>query len=93
MTRGGFREGMSEISDHRIVWADFTKDTVLGTDRGDMVRPRGKKLQLSNIRGTKKFNRTLRTQMRIHKILEKSRKLEESIGDKKKHDRYTGKEI
>ena len=80
MTRGGYKEGMSEISDHRMVWADFTKDTVLGIDRGEMVRPRGKKLQLSNTRRTEKFNRTLKTQMRNHKVLEKSRKLEELIG-------------
>ena len=40
MLKGGYEEGMSDISDHRLVWADFAIDTVLGVDRGEMVRPK-----------------------------------------------------
>ena len=37
MVKGGYEEGMSDISDHRLVWADLAIDTVLGVDRGEMV--------------------------------------------------------
>ena len=83
MLKGGYEEGMSEISDHRMVWADLALDTVLGEDRGEMVRPKGKKLQLSNTKRTEKFNKTFRAQMRQHKTLEKATKLDTEIGQNK----------
>ena len=82
MIKGGYDKGMDEISDHRLAWADFTLDTLLGIDRGELVRPRGKKLQITNKARSKRFNKIFRTQMRHHRILHKARKLKQTIGTK-----------
>lgn len=55
--RGGFDMGHREISDHRMLWVDIKLDVILGKDRGDISRPRTKKLQLRNRVVTKRFNR------------------------------------
>ena len=47
MIQGGYEQGMSEISDHRMIWADITWDSALGKDRGEIKRPKGRRLQLT----------------------------------------------
>ena len=91
MVRGGYTGGMSEISDHRMVWADFSMDTVLGIDRGEIVKPKGKKLQLSNRKRTERFNKKFREQVDRHKLITKIRKLESEIGDTKHMSSHHGK--
>ena len=81
ITQGGYDKGKSEISDHRLVWADITMDLLLGVDRGDITRPRAKKLQTSNRAVTAKYNRLFMQQVIQHRILDKARRLEADIGD------------
>ena len=83
MAQGGYEKGMPEISDHRLLWADLTMDSLLGVDRGDISRPRSKKLQTSNRKVTTRFNRLFMQQMNNHALLTKARNLEAEIGDTK----------
>ena len=83
VVRAGYDRGYQEISDHRAIWADFSMDTLLGVDRGDIVRPKAKKLQTSNRVRTERFNRIFMGQMRRHRLLERARELEEDIGESK----------
>ena len=79
--KGGYDGGMDEISDHRILWADFTLDSMLGVQRGDLVKPKAKKLQATSTIRVAKFIRAIMKQMREHKILERARELEADIGE------------
>ena len=81
MISGGYEPGKSEISDHRMIWADITLDSCLGIDRGEIVRPKGRKLQTNNPKKLKRFNREFERQIKIHKLVEKARDLEKDIGD------------
>ena len=81
ITQGGYDKGHPEISDHRMIWADITLDSLLGVDRGDLTRPRGKKLQISNRAVTHRFNRLFVQQITHHKLLQKARELEDEIGN------------
>ena len=75
MIRGGFEEGMDEISDHRALWMDITMDSILGVDRGVFQKPLTRKLQIQNKKVTCKFNRALEHQIRKHNLVEKAEKL------------------
>ena len=83
MVQGGYERGMSEITDHRMVWADITWDSLLGRDRGEIKRPKGRRLQLTSKKRTKKFNTIFRKLIRTHRLIHKARKLEKEIGDNK----------
>ena len=83
IVQGGYDRGRPEISDHRMIWADITLDSLLGVDRGDITKPRAKKLQISNRVVTKRFNQALMKQIANHKLLAKARRLEEEIGETK----------
>lgn len=83
ITQGGYEGGRDELSDHRLLWADFTLDSILGIDRGDIVKPKAKKLQATNRTRVRRFNRALLQQIQQHKLVEKARKLEEDIGTNK----------
>ena len=83
ITQGGYDRGRPDISDHRMIWADITMDSLLGVDRGDIQRPKAKKLQISNRVVTSRFNRLFVQQMVHHNLLAKARKLEADIGDTK----------
>ena len=80
--KGGYDRGRPEISDHRLIWVDITLDNLLGEDRGDISRPRAKRLQLSNRVVTERFNRNIMRQINQHNMLGKARKLEMEIGEK-----------
>ena len=81
IARGGYDGGKEELSDHRMLWADFTMDSLLGIDRGDLVKPKAKKLQATNDKRVRRFNQVLLSQIRMHKLVEKAQKLEEDIGE------------
>ena len=83
VVRGGYDKGRPEISDHRMIWADVTMDSLLGIDRGDISRPRSKKLQISNCTVTARFNRLFMRQISNHRLLDKVRRLEKDIGENK----------
>ena len=43
MVQGGFRGGNPTLSNnHRFAWAEFTYDSILGTDRGEAYTPAAK---------------------------------------------------
>ena len=95
IAQGGYDKGRPEISDHRMLWVDITMDSLLGVDRGDITRPRAKKLQVSNRVVTTRFNRLLMKQMIKHNLVSKARQLEKDIGDAKtmtleQQQRYEG---
>ena len=79
--KGGYDGGMDEISDHRTLWADFTLDSMLGVQRGDLVKPKAKKLQATNPIRVSRFIRVILEQMKEHKILERAIALEADIGE------------
>ena len=79
--RGGYDRGRPEISDHRFLWADITIDSLLGADRGEISRPKAKRLQISNRVVTERFNRNFMRQMDHHDMLGTARKLEKEIGE------------
>ena len=81
MVQGGYERGMSEITDHRMIWADITWDSLLGRDRGEIKRPKGRRLQLTSKKRTKKFNTIFRRLIRQHRLLHKARNLEREIGN------------
>ena len=83
MIRGGYDGGQDEVSDHRLVWVDLEMDSILGTDRGDLVRPKGKKLQTTNVARTTRYNKLLMEQIRNHRLLQKAKQLDEEIGERK----------
>ena len=80
MIKGGYDEGMNEISDHRLVWADFSMDSMLGVNRGKFHKPASRKLQATNKKVTARFNMLLEHQIDEHNILEKAEGLEDEIG-------------
>ena len=59
MIRGGYRGGNAALSDHRFSWAEFTYDTILGTNRGEAYTPAARKLQLEYKKVTKTFIKLL----------------------------------
>ena len=79
--RAGYDRGFKEISDHRAVWADFSMGSLLGVDRGDITKPKAKKLQVTNRVRTLRFNKKFMEQIILHKVLNKARELEEQIGE------------
>ena len=81
MIKGGYDGGMQEISDHRLIWADFTMDSLLGANRGSFHKPKLRKLQSTNKKVTDRFNKVLEQQIKIHKVLAKAEELELDIGD------------
>ena len=82
--KGGWEGGMDEISDHRLLWVDVSMDSLLGIDRGDITRPKAKKLQASNQKRVEKFNRLMLQQVYKHKLLVKARNLEEEVKETKR---------
>ena len=83
VTKGGYDPGMPEISDHRLLWVDISMDSLLGIDRGEISRPKAKRLQLSNRAITERFNKTMLQQMDAHQMLQRAKALEKEIGDSK----------
>ena len=77
MIRGGFDEGMDEISDHRAIWMDITMDTILGVDRGVFQKPITRKLQIRNKNVTRRFNRHLEQYIDKHGLIEKAQTIME----------------
>ena len=73
--RCGFLPGDPKVSDHRMAWAEFTRDSILGEDCGEMFRPATRRLQCKYKKVVKKFNQFLMKQMFNHKLLEKAEKL------------------
>ena len=57
----------------------MSMDSLLGIDRGDLSRPKAKKLQASNQKRVDKFNRLMLQQIEKHKLLTKARELEEEV--------------
>ena len=81
MLKGGYDGGQDSISDHRLIWADITLDSILGANRGEISQPKSKRLQLTNRRSTKRFNRLFRQQIRKHNLGPRARALKNEIGD------------
>ena len=75
MIQGGYDPGMSEISDHRLLWMDITIDSLLGVDRGTFQQPRTRNLQTRNKRVTQRFNTEFETQIANHKLVMKAEEL------------------
>ena len=73
--RCGYLPGDPRVSDHRMVWAEFTKESILGSDCGEMFKPPMRRLQCKYKKVVKKFNQLLMKQMFNHKLLEKAEKL------------------
>ena len=73
--RCGYTAGDPKLSDHRMAWAEFTKDAVLGIDCGDMFKPPTRRLQCKYKKVVKKFNQFLMKQMHTHKLLQKAEAL------------------
>ena len=63
-----------------MVWAEIHMDDILGSNRGEISRPRAKKLQISNRAATTRFNKIFMAQINNHRLLERARELEEEIG-------------
>ena len=82
MIRGGYRGGNPALSDHRFSWAEFTYDTILGTNRGEAYTPAARKLQLEYKKVTKTFIKLLMKQMTEHKLLERAEALWDDVKDK-----------
>ena len=66
MVRGGYIGGNPVLSDHRFAWAEFTYDSILGEDRGEVYSPGARKLQLEYTKVTKSFIKLLMKQMNEH---------------------------
>ena len=45
IVRCGFLPGDPSVSDHRMAWAEFTKESILGEDCGEMFKPPMRRLQ------------------------------------------------
>ena len=56
--------------------------SLLGVDRGDITRPKARKLQVTNRVRTLRFNKKFMEQIHMHKVLINARELEAQIGDK-----------
>ena len=83
LIRGGYEQGFTEISDHRMLWIDVHMDDILGGDRGDITRPRAKKLQITNRAVMTRFNKEFMKQINNHRLLEQATQLEVDIGEAK----------
>ena len=81
MIRGGYDAGQSSLSDHRSIWAEFTMTSMLGEDRGVFEKPKTRKLQIKNKRVTKRFNKTLESQLESHDMVARAERLWDSIGE------------
>ena len=79
MTRGGCKGGEPILSDHRVVWADITMDSILGTERGLRETPQRRRMKTTHKKALKKFNSILQKQIKNHKLVEKARALWKDI--------------
>ena len=68
MEQGGVEEGTSIISDHRLIWADITLDSILGEGRGKKQSMRGRRMKTTNKRAMKQFNFILQKEIKRHNL-------------------------
>ena len=68
MEKGGVEEGTRIISDHRLIWADITLDSILGEDRGTKQAMRGRRMKTTNKRAMKQFNSILQKEIKQHNL-------------------------
>lgn len=73
--RCGMCSGDPALSDHRLMWIEITKDSMIGADCGDMFKPDTRRLQCKYKKVVKKFNQFLVKQMHNHKLLIKAERL------------------
>ena len=76
--RCGMSAGDPAVSDHRLMWIEATKDSLIGKDCGQMFKPDTRRLQAKYKKVVKKFNQLLVKQMINHKLLTKAEALWEA---------------
>ena len=70
--RCGMCAGDPAVSDHRLMWIEATRDSLIGNDCGEMFKPATRRLQAKYKKVVKKFNQLLAKQMINHKLLAKA---------------------
>ena len=73
--RCGMKAGDPSLSDHRLLWMEITRDSMIGGDCGEVYRPATRRLQCKYKKVVKKFNQLLMKQMNNHKLLQKAEAL------------------
>ena len=73
--RCGMCQGDPALSDHRLIWVELTRGSVIGDSSGEMYRPETRRVQCKYKKVVKKFNALLVKQMLNHKLLPKAEQL------------------
>ena len=77
--QGGYLPGNIHVSDHRTLWIDVPKSTILGDNYADIIRPPHRTLQISNPTTRNRFNKAMEGQLKRCKVLNKLRTLHDRI--------------
>ena len=82
ITQGGYKQGDIQISDHRLLWIDIQRNTILGAKSKDLPKPSRRQLHSSNPRVRKKYNALLETHLIREKTTEKAKRLNTIVNKK-----------
>lgn len=75
ITQGGYAPGDIIVSDHRMLWIDITTASMLGEKYNPILRPSQRKLNTSNPRVKRKFNKIMERALQSCKLVAKTRSL------------------
>ena len=79
MTQGGVQGGDRLLSDHRVIWAEITLDSLLGKNRGEKESPHRRRMKTTNTKALQRYNSILQKQIKVHKLVKKSAKLWQEV--------------